>query len=194
MGRRHADRDARVRVRIPAPGSDPRDHRRDRLASGVSALYWRDGLCAYEETTRARALIEQRMDEGCWSGGSSCKRAADERKSCLCASASSLKTSRIGSVSKRSARRRKSRPKRKPGQRQRLSPSARRRPPSPVTTSPTPGPTRPIPTVRRSSIRLARRRKGAARRSSATRRRSRSATTSRNSCGRSAKGTGYSWC
>src|SRR5271166_1994084 len=35
---------------------------------GVSALYWRDGVCAYEETTRARALIEQRMDEGCWSG------------------------------------------------------------------------------------------------------------------------------
>jgi internalin A len=35
---------------------------------GISALYWRDGLCAYEETTRARALIEQQMDEGCWCG------------------------------------------------------------------------------------------------------------------------------
>ena len=35
---------------------------------GVDALYWRDGLCAYEKTTRARALIEQRMDEGRWSG------------------------------------------------------------------------------------------------------------------------------
>ena len=36
--------------------------------AGVSALYWRDGLCAYEGTTRSRALIEQQMDEGCWSG------------------------------------------------------------------------------------------------------------------------------
>jgi hypothetical protein len=36
--------------------------------AGVSALYWRDGLCAYEKTTRSRALIEQRMDERCWSG------------------------------------------------------------------------------------------------------------------------------
>ena len=36
--------------------------------AGVSALYWRDGLCAYEETTRARALIQQQMDEGRWSG------------------------------------------------------------------------------------------------------------------------------
>ena len=36
--------------------------------AGVSALYWRDGLCAYEETTRARALIEQQMDEGRWCG------------------------------------------------------------------------------------------------------------------------------
>jgi len=35
--------------------------------AGVSALYWRDGLCVYEQTTRARALIEQEMDEG-WSG------------------------------------------------------------------------------------------------------------------------------
>jgi internalin A len=35
--------------------------------AGISALYWRDGVCAYEETTRARALIEQRMDAG-WSG------------------------------------------------------------------------------------------------------------------------------
>jgi internalin A len=35
--------------------------------SGVSALYWRDGLCAYEETTRSRALVEQQMDAG-WSG------------------------------------------------------------------------------------------------------------------------------
>jgi internalin A len=36
--------------------------------AGVTALYWRDGLCVYEETTRSRALIEQRMDEGRWSG------------------------------------------------------------------------------------------------------------------------------
>jgi internalin A len=35
---------------------------------GVDALYWRDGLCAYEETTRARAMIEQRMEEGRWRG------------------------------------------------------------------------------------------------------------------------------
>ena len=36
--------------------------------AGVSALYWRDGFCAYEETTRSRALIEQQMDEGRWCG------------------------------------------------------------------------------------------------------------------------------
>src|SRR5208282_2204533 len=36
--------------------------------AGVSALYWREGLCAYEETTRARALIEQQMDVGRWCG------------------------------------------------------------------------------------------------------------------------------
>jgi internalin A len=37
------------------------------LDAGLSALYWRDGLCAYEEITRSRAVIEQRMDPG-WSG------------------------------------------------------------------------------------------------------------------------------
>jgi len=35
--------------------------------AGVSALYWRDGLCVYEATTGARALIEQNIDAG-WSG------------------------------------------------------------------------------------------------------------------------------
>jgi internalin A len=47
-----------IRAIIASIGSD----------AGVSALYWRDGLCVYEETTRSRALIEQRMDEGRWSG------------------------------------------------------------------------------------------------------------------------------
>ncbi len=35
--------------------------------AGVSALYWRDGLCVYEASTGAHALIEQKMDAG-WSG------------------------------------------------------------------------------------------------------------------------------
>ncbi len=35
--------------------------------AGVSALYWRDGLCVYEASTGAHALIEQQMDAG-WSG------------------------------------------------------------------------------------------------------------------------------
>ncbi len=35
--------------------------------AGVSALYWRDGLCVYEASTGAHALIEQTMDAG-WSG------------------------------------------------------------------------------------------------------------------------------
>ena len=35
--------------------------------AGVSALYWRDGLCVYEASTGAHALIEQEMDAG-WSG------------------------------------------------------------------------------------------------------------------------------
>jgi internalin A len=35
--------------------------------AGVSALYWRDGLCVYEASTGAHALIEQAMDAG-WSG------------------------------------------------------------------------------------------------------------------------------
>ena len=30
--------------------------------AGVSGLYWRDGLCAFEESMRSRALIEQQMD------------------------------------------------------------------------------------------------------------------------------------
>ena len=47
-----------IRAIIASIGSD----------AGVAALYWRDGLCAYEETTRSRVLIEQRMDEGRWSG------------------------------------------------------------------------------------------------------------------------------
>ena len=34
--------------------------------AGVSALYWRDGLCVYEASTGAHALIEQDMDAG-WS-------------------------------------------------------------------------------------------------------------------------------
>jgi internalin A len=35
--------------------------------AGVSALYWRDGLCVYESSTAAHALIEQETDEG-WAG------------------------------------------------------------------------------------------------------------------------------
>jgi internalin A len=35
--------------------------------AGVSALYWREGLCVYEASTGAHALIEQAMDAG-WSG------------------------------------------------------------------------------------------------------------------------------
>jgi internalin A len=35
--------------------------------AGVSALYWRDGLCVYEASTGAHALIEQTMDAG-WRG------------------------------------------------------------------------------------------------------------------------------
>jgi internalin A len=34
---------------------------------GVIALCWCDGLCVYDETTRSRALLEQRMDPG-WGG------------------------------------------------------------------------------------------------------------------------------
>ena len=35
--------------------------------AGVSALYWRDGLCVYESSTGAYALIEQELGDG-WSG------------------------------------------------------------------------------------------------------------------------------
>jgi internalin A len=35
--------------------------------AGVSALYWRGGLCVYETTTRSRALIEQQMTDE-WRG------------------------------------------------------------------------------------------------------------------------------
>jgi internalin A len=35
--------------------------------AGVSALCWRDGLCVYESSTAAHALIEQETDEG-WAG------------------------------------------------------------------------------------------------------------------------------
>ena len=73
--------------------------------AGISALYWREGLCAYEETTRSRALIEQQMDEGRWWAGSSSKRAADERGSCFRDSPSSSSGSRIESGSKAFARR-----------------------------------------------------------------------------------------
>jgi internalin A len=31
--------------------------------AGMTALYWRDGLCVYEQTTGSRALIEQQMDD-----------------------------------------------------------------------------------------------------------------------------------
>ena len=162
--------------------------------AGVSALYWRDGLCAYEETTRARALIQQQMDEGRWSGRIVVKRAAGRRGSCFHDFASSSTSSRIESDLKPFARRRKSRRPRKPGPRQCLSPSARSDPPLPAFMSPTLGPTRPIPSARQSSIRLAGSRRSAARRSSATRRRSILATASRSSCGRSAKATASSWC
>jgi internalin A len=36
-------------------------------AAGVTALYWRGGLCVYETTTRSRALIEQEMADD-WRG------------------------------------------------------------------------------------------------------------------------------
>ena len=35
--------------------------------AGVTALYWRGGLCVYETTTRSRALIEQEMADE-WRG------------------------------------------------------------------------------------------------------------------------------
>lgn len=35
--------------------------------AGMTALYWRGGLCVYEQRTRSRALIDQQM-EGSWSG------------------------------------------------------------------------------------------------------------------------------
>jgi internalin A len=35
--------------------------------AGVTALYWRGGLCVYETTTRSRALIEQEMADD-WRG------------------------------------------------------------------------------------------------------------------------------
>jgi internalin A len=35
--------------------------------AGMNALYWRDGLCVYEQTTGSRALIQQQID-GAWSG------------------------------------------------------------------------------------------------------------------------------
>jgi internalin A len=35
--------------------------------AGMSALYWRGGLCLYEQTTGSRALIEQHMDDA-WGG------------------------------------------------------------------------------------------------------------------------------
>ena len=39
-------------------------------AAGMSAVYWKDGVCLYEKSTRSRALIEQRLSErpGTWSG------------------------------------------------------------------------------------------------------------------------------
>ena len=162
--------------------------------AGVSALYWRDGFCAYEETTRARALIEQQMDEGRWCGRIVVQTRGGRARELLARLCKLVERqhNRIGLEAVRSA------PKipapRKPGPRRRLSPSARSDPPLPAFTSPTLGPIRPIPSARQSSIRPARRRKSAARRSSATRRRSILATASRSSCGRSARGTASSWC
>ena len=39
-------------------------------AAGISALYWKYGVCLYEKTTRSRALIEQTMSDrpNSWSG------------------------------------------------------------------------------------------------------------------------------
>ena len=39
-------------------------------AAGISALYWKYGVCLYEKTTRSRALIEQRTSDrpNTWSG------------------------------------------------------------------------------------------------------------------------------
>ena len=36
--------------------------------AGMDALYWRDGVCAYDATTRSHALIEQTLPPGAWSG------------------------------------------------------------------------------------------------------------------------------
>ena len=36
--------------------------------AGMDALYWRDGVCAYDATTRSHALIEQTLPPGKWSG------------------------------------------------------------------------------------------------------------------------------
>ena len=36
--------------------------------AGMDALYWRDGVCAYDATTRSHALIEQTLPPGEWSG------------------------------------------------------------------------------------------------------------------------------
>ncbi len=35
--------------------------------AGITALYWKDGLCAYEKTTGSRVLVEQQMDD-LWRG------------------------------------------------------------------------------------------------------------------------------
>ena len=35
--------------------------------AGVNALYWKDGVCLYEKSTRSRALIEQEAQDG-WRG------------------------------------------------------------------------------------------------------------------------------
>lgn len=35
--------------------------------TGINALYWKDGVCIYEKTTRSRALIEQETRDG-WRG------------------------------------------------------------------------------------------------------------------------------
>ena len=35
--------------------------------AGITAVYWKDGLCAYEKTTGSRVLVAQQMD-GLWHG------------------------------------------------------------------------------------------------------------------------------
>ena len=68
VGKRPPARDRRVRV-LPAAFRHraQRDIAHRLTDAGVTAVYWKDGLCAYEKTSGSRVLIEQQMDD-LWRG------------------------------------------------------------------------------------------------------------------------------